>query len=598
MAEEAPAPSRLPWRAVATAGLVVLLLVAQYVLFQRHARREIVWAYPDHFDQAHYLGLTYTAYEDFHTQGIWAVVCRELAAPRPPGILLPVEGSLFLLLLGPSRLSALTVHFAHFALLQVCLFTTLSWLTRRFSIGWLGLGLLLAALTPFAAGGGMFDYRIDFSALCLFGILLCLVVRSRLFASWGWSAAAAVAGSWMVLCRSLTVVYLVGLFGVFFLFVCVSWWRGRGSAELRHRASRQLGGLVVAGIVVAALTGPFFWHNRETFLNYYGVHHLLGAQAQFRNLGMGIRTTFDSVTYYPWAIGEQHLGRVFLALTALLALAALVLRHASRRAGGLVPAGMNPATRFVLSSDAIGLWFFLLAALIVPYGLLSLDSVKNPAVAGIVVPTLVWLAVLGITHLSPAWTSGSRPGVAGIGLAILASVALLAGSYVQLTESRSRGPFTNPRQGYERIGELYDAIAEHCTAMHWTQPRVAATCLETDYFQPVVILPYVYERHHVLITPQSYWMGGYFGAVTEADALDELRQSDFVFLVDPALAPSTYPYDQSIRAMYPKLKAFCEDTLTPLRRFRIWHFDVLLYTRPAAGTHLAVTEARDAQSHH
>src|SRR5262249_2197206 len=170
-----------------------------------------------------------------------------------------------------------------------------------------------------------------------------------------------------------------------------------------------------------------------------------------------------------------------------------------------------------------------------------------------------------------------RSRVAG---AVLAGIALVAGSYTQVAETRRPGPFTGPRGGYHRVGELYDALAEHCRQMGWTAPRVAATGLGTDLLQPIVILPYVYERRPVLIHPQSERMGAYVWPVTEAEVFDEVRRSDFVILVDPAQAPSAYPFDQSIRALFPKLKALCEETLTPLRRLRIWHFDVVLYTRP------------------
>jgi hypothetical protein len=556
-----PNARAIPWRPLAAAGLLALFLAVQYSLFHRHARREITWAYPDHFDQAGYLGLTYTAYENIRAEGLLPVLVRELTATRATGVLFPVEGSLFLLLLGPSRLSALTMHFAHFALLQVTLFATLARLSRRWSVAWLGLGLLLAAATPFAPGGGMFDYRIDFSALCLFGVTLCLVARSGLFASWRWSALAGAAGSWLVLTRSLTVVYLVGVGGVVFVHLCLAWWRG--DADRRRLARRQFGGLLLAGCVLAALVGPFFWNNRETFYTYYGVGHLQGVQAEFRNLGVGIRTRLDSLAYYPTVIAGQHLGPTFLALASLLAAAAVVLRLLARRfPGEAAPAG---------ALDRGGPWLLAVAGLVVPYVLLGLDTHKNVAVAGIIVPALVWLLVLGVVRLARA---------PRVGLAVMAGVAVAAGLGTQLFDSRWPGPFTRPRAGYAQIGELYDALAGHCREMGWTEPHVAATCLETDYFQPVVIPAYVYERQHVLITPRTERMGGYLWPITEADACDEMRRSDFVILVDPAQAPSAYPYDQSIRAMFPRLRAFCEGNLTPLRRFRIWHFNVVLYTRP------------------
>jgi hypothetical protein len=580
MTPDAPAPRVFPWRPLAAAGLLVLLLVLQYLLFRRYAVREIVWAYPDQFDQAGYLGLTYQEYEDIRAHGLWAGLWHGLSTIHPTGVLFPVEGSLFLLLLGPSRLSALTMHFAHFALFQEVLFWTLYWRTRRWSFAFLGLGLLLAAAAPYAPGGGMFDYRIDFSAFCLFGVTLCLVVRSRLFASWGWAGLAGAAGSWTVLCRSLTAVYLAGVFGLFFLFLAAHWWRAGREGGTRRLVARQLGGLLLGGTAVVGLAGPILGHNFAAVYTYYVGSHLSSAELQFRSAGLGLGTALASLTYYLGPLGQEQLGPVFVVLAALVLAAAGVLR--------LVACGTGPGDDRSGAVAPRGLWFFVLACLLVPLAVLTLDPAKVPQVAGIFLPSLLWVLVLSAAALCRARAVRDSWALTA-GLSVLAAGVLVAGTATQVVRSRRPGVFAARACSLRQVGELYDVLARHCQERGWTAPRVAATCLQTDYFQPIVILPYVYERHHVLIAPQPGRMNGYLWPVTEAEACDELRHSDFVVLVDPAQAPSLYPFDQSIRPLFPKLKAFCDDNLTPLCRSRIWHFDVVLYTRPTGVEHPGAT---------
>ncbi len=98
------------------------------------------------------------------------------------------------------------------------------------------------------------------------------------------------------------------------------------------------------------------------------------------------------------------------------------------------------------------------------------------------------------------------------------------------------------------------------------------------------MLPIVYERQHALL-PIRQMMPQGIGAVTEAQALAAVRQSDFVIMaVESGLTPTIYPFDDSMEALRPRLLAECEQSLIPLGRFRIFGNDVILYGRPPAGS--------------
>jgi hypothetical protein len=564
--------ARWPWQAVLGWGVLAGLVLFQFVLFRRHALREVVWAYPDHYDQAYYLQQAYTLYERMRAAGCWAALVEHVRTPRPQGILFPVPAALLFLLTGPSRLAALAVSFAHFALFQTALFGTIRWLTRRWAAAFLGVGLLLAAVSPFMANGGLTDYRIDFTAMCLFGLVLCLVVRSRLFASRGWSAAAGVACSWLLLTRYLTAAYLTGIFGLVLLFLAVRRWRHRADPDLRPLANRQLLGLALAGAVVLGVCLPPLWHSREALYNYYVVGHVTGAEKAIYVAAANIQGTVEQLLFYPRTVAAGHLGETFLALAAVLlgtAAALGLVRLLSR-------SRPCPAGRLDWAGTAFGVF----CCLLVPYGLLTLDEAKSEMACNILLPPTAWLILLPVAWALRARASESRPRLRAAGFTALAGAALAAGLATQVTHYWEPGFFTQHRRDVLAVTRLFDCVAEHCREADCANPRIATTSIQADYLAPIVIPAFTYERHGLLLVPRGGLLGSTFFKVTAEEALDDLRQSDVVILADPAGTSSPYPIDECMKGLYPELRKFCEERMTPLGRFRIFHQDVRLYAPP------------------
>jgi hypothetical protein len=551
--------------------LVAGLIVLQFVLFRRHVLREVAWAYPDHYDQAYYLHQLYTLHERMRAVGCWHALVEHLATPRPQGILFPVPGALLCLLVGSSRLAALSANFAHFALLQAVLAATLRWLTRRWSVPLLGLGLLLAAAAPFLDNGGLLDYRIDFAACCLFGVVLCLVVRSGLFASRRWSVAVGAACSWLALSRFLTMAYLGGIAVLVLLFLLVRRWRRRNDPVLRRHANRQLVGLALAGALLLGATGPALWNSRQAIYGYYVVGHITGAEKHIRSLGANV-TTAEQLLYYPRTVYTQHLGTTFVVLAAvsLGACAGLGLLQRFTRS----PAGSSG--RF----DWTGVGFFLAGCLAVPYGLLTLDEAKSSIPANVLVPAALWLLLLVPAAVSRAFSGGPGTLPRRVAFTALAVVVLAWGMSAQAGHYREHRFFTKHRPDVENVTRIFDLLEQYCRRTNCRTPRVAVTSIQADYLAPIIIPALVYERHGVLINPAVGKVGGTIFPVTAAEALQDLRQSDFVILADPTRLRSPYPFDQSMKELFPQLKRFCDESLVPLQHFRVFRQDVFLYVRP------------------
>ncbi|HZU36936.1 MAG TPA: hypothetical protein VFA18_13540, partial [Gemmataceae bacterium] len=125
--------NRLAWAAI------VLLLLVQFGMFRQFALREVVWSYPAYNDQLAYLEQSYQTYEKILDHGLIDGVLEGMGIHfghlrmNAAGATLHVQAAVLYLLTGPSRMSALTLNFLYFAMLQVVLVATVRWLTGRWS---------------------------------------------------------------------------------------------------------------------------------------------------------------------------------------------------------------------------------------------------------------------------------------------------------------------------------------------------------------------------------------------------------------------------------------------------------------------------------
>src|SRR5262245_49244989 len=230
----------LAWGAFAT------LLLFQWALFRQYVEREIASFVPRGFDQATYLEESYRTYEAMLSKGFFRGIQYGLHRPFANGLLLHVQAAVLYLLFGPTRLAALSLNFFYFAAFQASLLAVLYRLTRRWTVAFFGLGMLLAALTPHGLTGGLMDFRIDFIAFSLFGLLLCVVARSGFFSSPHWSLTAGAVAALLVLFRYLTAVYLVGILGTWWLLTAARSVLARDPGQRVSLRRQLLGGMLAA----------------------------------------------------------------------------------------------------------------------------------------------------------------------------------------------------------------------------------------------------------------------------------------------------------------------------------------------------------------
>ena len=549
------------------------LVAAQLLVFRQYVLREVAWAYPGSFDQASYLRETYTLFLRSLESGPGTALTRFLGEGKPQGIMLPIQAALMQSAFGSNRLAALLLNFGYLTLLEVTLFATATWLTGRAACGWMAVGLLLLQQSGLNLVGGMFDFRIDFIASCLYGILFCLLLRSNGLRETSWLVWAAVCAWLLVSFRFITFVYLTGTFGLLVVALGVGWFRdprrsGLGGPPLiRSTTARAI-------VLACACLGPvlpLLLLNWQAIKGYYVVGHLTSGEKSVRAKEFGANTAADHLLFYVRSLVNEHLGTPFLmAWVAALAVAGFVLVRRRRAAGDRIAGPASPG-------ETRGFNLLLLAlVLFAPWLILTVNISKSPVVGSVFAPPLALLpfillgragSLAGSRAGRPEW---GRPAAAvAVGLTLLGVGHWFAGLSTQ-------GAYSRRRDSVEEINTLYDVIARESQRIGAAAPVVSADML-LDWTSSLTFTVHHYERHGRWVDAPTALNSGIM-PVSRERAMSDLGRSDLVLLSSYPKA-GVYPFFESMRLLEPEMRAWCEANLLRLQEFPIDAGVVTLYGR-------------------
>lgn len=551
--------------------ILILILLFEWGLFVHFVQREILWGYPMSFDQITYLERSYETFDRMLTQGPLHGFMYGLQMPVSQGVLLHPQAALLFLLLGPSRLTALTLNFVYFAIFQSFLVYTLRWATNRWSVAFYGLGLLLAAISWYQQAGSLTDFRIDFIAACLFGTFICLAIRSNLFASWPWSLGTTLVAALLILFRFLTApaVVIIGFVMLFALVLRLS--RERHDTISQEQTRMRIRRLIVCGGLVGILIAPAIWLDRGAILNYYG-SQITSHENKYRDLQFGVTGTLDSLLFYPRSLSQDHLGRIFWYACVLT----LLLGAAVRIRNGRKPGEIRKPSLSNQNEAAFFVFFCLMAPLLV---LTSFPS-RSPVVGSILVPPLI--GVVLIINLALAERSRWRDSKGRASRDItwaLALIALCAGAYVNLSLVSRRSLLSEHSADVKKIGQLYEQIGQRSVKLGWMNPRIAMDRIH-DYLYPTMLAPVFYEREGVLLKASGN-LGMTVMPATEEAAVRAIEEADFAVLTEPGSIEQelSIPFNQSMKVIEDRLLRAADQNLLLLERINVFSQKLALYMR-------------------
>src|SRR5258707_13977558 len=196
--------------------LLIVLFAAEAMIFYVHVARDIAPFYPANFDQLSYYLATYDLISGFHARGLNVLVEELLQPNSATGTTFVLQGALLSLIVGENRTAILSINLVYLFALQFVFFVVIRTRTGRTDLAWIGMAFLLSLSTLFNGAGGIYDYRIDFSAFCLYGIWTCLLVWSGSFLRTNRALVVAAGGLLLGYFRFFTTIYVFGVVGSLF----------------------------------------------------------------------------------------------------------------------------------------------------------------------------------------------------------------------------------------------------------------------------------------------------------------------------------------------------------------------------------------------
>ncbi|MEH2483529.1 hypothetical protein V1282_006886 [Nitrobacteraceae bacterium AZCC 2146] len=557
------APSGFRWHI--QLALLIALFVAEAIVFYAHVARDVAPFYPPRFDQLSYYLSTYDLLSSFHAKGFSAFIDEMLQPGNPTGTTFVLQGALLSLIGGENRTAILSVNLLYFLALQFVFFAVVRSRVRRIDFAWTGIALLLSSATLFLAAGGIYDYRIDFSALCLYGIWTCLIVWCGAFRHTGRSLVVALAGILLVHSRFFTVIYIGVVLGALLAINLYKLLRGPATDG---GAARRVRNILLSGGVVAAICLPRLYLSRDAIYGYYMIGHVLGEEKYIRAHELGLYSFAAHLLYYPKSILERHIGLLTWLIAGALAGWSL---WRDRVAASEMLARLRPFGHEFL---ALGI------AVLVPVAALTANVSKSPVVGGIVTVPILFAMVLFGAAIWPGGAVLKLSRTRSISVAAVAMGIAVAAFAIKGSSSKDIAP----RADLERITQLARSIATYAAENNLDRLSMS-TDRVVDYQNVGTAKLASIELLHRHLEVDGLLGHGTYGifATSREDAMRLLAASDVIVLTDPVTDRShPYPINTKIKEYWAELWQWTNQNRKLLYSTEIFGVPYRVFVRPPA----------------
>ncbi len=531
--------------------IFLLVLVAEFLVFDQMTSRHYAGFYPQWDDQIETLNESYTGYEYRQVHGFLAGIGHTLSKPAAQGTLHSFWAMLVFEVAGkPSRTAALAVNILAFIAWQAALIFAIKRGTGSYSLAWVAVGLTLALRWPWTGvQGSATDFRLDHVTMCMMGITLVAALQTNAFRSTVWSAVFGSAVGVTLLTRFLTGTYFVLIFIGCLVWILMS--------DGRLRRSLNLG---LAALIATLLLAPCLWVNRQLVYEHYWIGHYYDADGA---LWISHASLSQAIIQFWTQLGTEQLGTAFwgAAGATLIILASGLRRSPQGQAASSEDTGGTD--RWALDTAILGAIFLAAPAIVLPLQNQPFGVVLGVAVAG------AMFLLLALAAKLRARTVASHSVIAA-----LVAFAIGSGYFVvrQITPPND----ANFVADAHRVNAIADRIFATARAGRLEEPRIAVDRI-ADYFEAQILRVVCYERHRVWM-PFAIALPLELSAIPEETLMGQLSHSDFV-LATEAGPTGPWPYDRQTLELRPKILAWCEMNLRPVDHFTVFGQRMILYQR-------------------
>jgi hypothetical protein len=303
--------------------------------------------------------------------------------------------------------------------------------------------------------------------------------------------------------------------------------------------------------------------------------HVTGREAGIRAREQGVTDLASSLLFYPQSLLADHVGEVMgagLILAPVIGLFGWFGRSRSGAAGA----------RF----DAIGAAVFVAIALLVPLTALTSDVARSPVVANVMVPSLLWGALLLLVTLPGLHHRLPIPRVFAAVLAVVATGILAAGLCFQFYEFSRTAFASENHDDIDRLLAIYDQLGDRATEMGWTFPNMAFNVTQ-DSFNHRVFEVSQFERKGKWFDAREALAGTIFSRSMQ-EMQKRMTWADLAVITEVPSAPPAgfeHEFDRAMRQATPALLAWCQQNMLPLQTTSIFGRTVHVFMRPAVRFH-------------
>ncbi len=544
-------------------ALLLFIFVIEWFLFRSYVLREIASGFPTSFDQSVYLARYYTDYESILNGSLLRFILKPLYggySDVAQGLWLNYQAVLLSVIFGASRLVALSINFIYYLALQLFFYKGVKSITHDSPSAFICFGMLLALGTPFLFAGGMFDFRPDFIAFCIFGILTSSVIISGAFLDRKWSVVAGAFAGLLILTRYLTSIYICVIYLIFTLPILIAVIRGFG----RHRAEIsiiRIKNIIVSGFCILLISVVPLLLSLKSTMYYYG--SVSTDSYTVWSMEHGISSLYGNIIFYSTHILHQVYSSVWIFFASLLALLFFSIFNKKH---------LDTQARSDKSIDInLSLLFSTLAVAVPSIILTRIKSSNECVISIIIIPMLYILSIIFIKLYTKCIATNvfKYAGMLILGIGLFTNIS---------NYSKHGFHFAN-RQDSDQVSALYTKIGQMCETYNIVAPRIVTDSVR-HYFVEKLLLDIYYEKFNRLISPNDMLASDIFLNNPKV-ALDLVGKSDFAIITyKNAASDSIYPIANTIESIRPEMLDLVRKRFIHIDTFFIEHRIVDLFMKP------------------
>lgn len=547
------------------------LIIFEYLLFRSYVLREIAPYYPTNSDQTIVLSNSYLLFESILNTGFFEsfknlYTLLNLHWNTGITVIFPGQAAIFFLLFGASRLSALSINFIYFIVLQLVGAKTIKSLSsNNYYLPFLFVGLLLTTLSPLQDPGGLVDFRLDFIAFCLYGIFAISALKSQIFLDRKWSIIAMLLAVTTISVRLITLTYIIPILSVWLIYL-ILYRLHTPKKELTSIIKTQINNILISLGGIVSICVLFIYLLRKNIYNYYIIGHLTGNEKYVRSQIEGINGTISNLLYYPKSLIFHHLGTItitlFVILLSLLFFTFLITKKPTK----------NKNQQLLFFKQKI---FFLFNCIFIPIIILTTDLSKSPIVGGIVVVPLLLAITIIVLFL---YQNSVNVIFKKISLITFTIISLLFGlsNYLNHFGRHNQAYF---RQNTLKLTKMYCDIGNYAIKKHWGSFSMMVDQVN-DYLNDGALKTIYYEKTGVFLnvsgTPKLST------DITNIEKAKRQLNKNYIFItnLDRYKQELPYPYNVSISPLRSQLKQYAKKKFIVLGDYPLTGYRFRVYVKP------------------